>query len=189
MPGANESFRPAPPHCPGKLTALHRWQASRSAAARRSRAGWCRRRRAGCLSRQSTAQRQCCHGMRQKACTRISPVDASAAYLKHLRAAWDQEHPDDPFDRTGSTGHRARIVRCRRPRTDRKAPKPRRVTAMSPCWKSRRRLSTPGSSGIRTGGNGRQRRPGSGRRYRRRHYRFHSDRCHRTRRTNCSSSA
>jgi hypothetical protein len=30
---------------------------------------------------------------------RISPVDASAEYLKHLRCAWDQEHPDDPFDR------------------------------------------------------------------------------------------
>ena len=29
----------------------------------------------------------------------ISPVDASAEYLKHLRAAWDQEHPGDPFDR------------------------------------------------------------------------------------------
>jgi hypothetical protein len=29
---------------------------------------------------------------------RISPVDASAAYLKHLRAAWDAEHPDAPFD-------------------------------------------------------------------------------------------
>lgn len=28
----------------------------------------------------------------------ISPVDASAEYLKHLRAAWDQEHPDAPFD-------------------------------------------------------------------------------------------
>lgn len=28
----------------------------------------------------------------------ISPVDASAEYLRHLRAAWDQEHPDDPFD-------------------------------------------------------------------------------------------
>ncbi len=30
--------------------------------------------------------------------TRISPVDASAEYLKHLRAAWDHEHPDAPFD-------------------------------------------------------------------------------------------
>ncbi len=29
---------------------------------------------------------------------RISPVDASGEYLKHLRAAWDQEHPEDPFD-------------------------------------------------------------------------------------------
>ncbi len=29
---------------------------------------------------------------------RISPVDASAEYLKHLRAAWDRAHPEDPFD-------------------------------------------------------------------------------------------
>ncbi|MDQ1469911.1 MAG: hypothetical protein QOJ99_1391 [Bryobacterales bacterium] len=29
---------------------------------------------------------------------RISPVDASAEYLGHLRAAWNQEHPDAPFD-------------------------------------------------------------------------------------------
>ena len=29
---------------------------------------------------------------------RISPVDASAEYLKHLRAAWDEEHPDAPFE-------------------------------------------------------------------------------------------
>jgi molecular chaperone DnaK (HSP70) len=29
---------------------------------------------------------------------RVSPVDASAEYLKHLRAAWDFEHPDAPFD-------------------------------------------------------------------------------------------
>ena len=28
---------------------------------------------------------------------RISPVDASAEYLKHLRAAWDDAHPDAPF--------------------------------------------------------------------------------------------
>ncbi len=28
---------------------------------------------------------------------RISPVDASAEYLKHLRAAWDHEHPTAPF--------------------------------------------------------------------------------------------
>ncbi len=30
--------------------------------------------------------------------THISPVDVSAEYLKHLRSAWDEEHPDDPFD-------------------------------------------------------------------------------------------
>ena len=30
---------------------------------------------------------------------RISPVEASAQYLKHLRAAWDAEHPDTPFDK------------------------------------------------------------------------------------------
>ena len=29
--------------------------------------------------------------------TRISPVDASAAYLRHLRMAWEHEHPDAPF--------------------------------------------------------------------------------------------
>jgi hypothetical protein len=28
----------------------------------------------------------------------ISPVDASAEYLGHLRAAWNQQHPDAPFD-------------------------------------------------------------------------------------------
>ncbi len=29
--------------------------------------------------------------------TKISPVDASAAYLRHLRQAWEHEHPDQPF--------------------------------------------------------------------------------------------
>ncbi len=29
--------------------------------------------------------------------TRVSPVDASRAYLAHLRAAWDHHHPDTPF--------------------------------------------------------------------------------------------
>lgn len=29
---------------------------------------------------------------------RVSPVDASAAYLRHLRNAWNEEHPDAPFD-------------------------------------------------------------------------------------------
>jgi len=30
---------------------------------------------------------------------RISPLDASAEYLRHLRAAWDHEHPEAPFDK------------------------------------------------------------------------------------------
>jgi len=34
-----------------------------------------------------------------EAVARISPVDASGEYLKHLRAAWDAEYPDAPFDR------------------------------------------------------------------------------------------
>jgi len=29
---------------------------------------------------------------------RVSPVNASARYLAHLRAAWDDSHPDDPAD-------------------------------------------------------------------------------------------
>jgi molecular chaperone DnaK (HSP70) len=30
--------------------------------------------------------------------TRVSPVDASSEYLRHLRDAWNHEHPDAPFD-------------------------------------------------------------------------------------------
>ncbi len=30
---------------------------------------------------------------------RISPVDAAAEYLKHLKAAWDAEHPEAPFNK------------------------------------------------------------------------------------------
>ena len=29
---------------------------------------------------------------------RLSPVDASARYLGHIRAAWNDEHPDDPLE-------------------------------------------------------------------------------------------
>jgi len=29
---------------------------------------------------------------------KISPVETATEYLKHLRAAWDHEHPDAPFD-------------------------------------------------------------------------------------------
>jgi hypothetical protein len=30
--------------------------------------------------------------------TRVSPLDASTRYLQHLRRAWDNAHPDAPFD-------------------------------------------------------------------------------------------
>src|SRR5678816_1052635 len=29
---------------------------------------------------------------------KVSPVNASARYLAHLRAAWDDAHPDDPIE-------------------------------------------------------------------------------------------
>lgn len=29
---------------------------------------------------------------------KVSPVEASRQYLQHLRNAWDQKHPDDPFE-------------------------------------------------------------------------------------------
>ncbi len=35
---------------------------------------------------------------RRRNSSRVSPVEASTEYLKHLRAAWNVTHPDDPFD-------------------------------------------------------------------------------------------
>ena len=84
---------------------------------------------------------------------RISPVEASAEYLKHLRAAWDLAHPDDPFDQqevlvtvpasfdavarelTGKAAEAAGFAR-------------------SQCSKSRRRPFMRGWSGTRTGARG-----------------------------------
>jgi hypothetical protein len=34
---------------------------------------------------------------------RVSPLDASTRYLNHLRQAWDQAHPQDPFDQQDVT--------------------------------------------------------------------------------------
>jgi len=34
---------------------------------------------------------------------RISPLEASTRYLSHLRQAWDQAHPEDPFDQQDVT--------------------------------------------------------------------------------------
>ncbi len=35
--------------------------------------------------------------------TRVSPLEASTRYLAHLRQAWDQAHPDAPFDQQDVT--------------------------------------------------------------------------------------
>ena len=35
--------------------------------------------------------------------TRVSPLDASTRYLAHLRQAWDQAHPEAPFDQQDVT--------------------------------------------------------------------------------------
>ena len=56
---------------------------------------------------------------------RVSPVDASARYLAHLRAAWDDAHPDAPADRAGRAAHRAGVVRRGRARADRASPRAR----------------------------------------------------------------
>ena len=34
---------------------------------------------------------------------RVSPLEASTRYLRHLRQAWDQAHPQDPFDQQDVT--------------------------------------------------------------------------------------
>ena len=70
----------------------------RSAAERRFRADSFRRPRAGYLIPPWIAPPPCSPGKRLRGVPRISPVDASAEYLKHLRAAWDQEHLEDPID-------------------------------------------------------------------------------------------
>ena len=47
---------------------------------------------------------------------KISPVDASASYLAHVRAAWDAAHPDAPLAAAGGRAHRAGLVRRGRAR-------------------------------------------------------------------------
>ena len=63
------------------------------------------RRSRGCAIRRSIAPRRCCRSGAQRELDeemeggeRVSPVDASARYLAHLRAAWDDAHPDEPAD-------------------------------------------------------------------------------------------
>ncbi len=111
--------------------------------------------------------------------THISPVDASAEYLKHLRSAWDEEHPDDPFDRAGSPRHRSRILRRSRPRSHRQGRRSRRVPQSHHAGRTAGRVLRVDRAASRLAADRQQRRSGAGCRYRRRHHRFHSDRGHR----------
>ena len=58
---------------------------------------------------------------------RISPVDASAEYLKHLRSAWDHEHPDAPFAEQEVLVTVPASFDADRARTDRESRRGRRI--------------------------------------------------------------
>ena len=45
-----------------------------------------------CLGRRRPERSRSCRGTRPTTCAKLSPVDAAAAYLRHLRAAWDAAH-------------------------------------------------------------------------------------------------
>ena len=64
---------------------------------------------------------------------RVSPVEASARYLEHLRAAWDQRTPGRAAGRAGGAPDRAGVVRRGGARADRdrRAPgRPRRTLTL-----------------------------------------------------------
>ena len=44
----------------------------------------------------------------------ISPVDASAMYLRHVRLAWDEAFPGEPLGGAGRHSHGSRVVRSSR---------------------------------------------------------------------------
>ena len=78
---------------------------------------------------------------------RLSPVEASARVLAHVRAAWDHRHRDDPeapLGRSGRHRHRPRLVRRGRARADGRGRRPAPAWVRWCCWKSRRPPSTPG---------------------------------------------
>ena len=81
---------------------------------------------------------------------RVSPLEASARYLRHLREAWDhafagKEDAGSALAAAGRHHHRARLVRRRRARPHARGRAGRRASRTSPCSRSRRRRSTPGS--------------------------------------------
>ena len=79
----------------------------------------------------------------------VSPVEASAAYLDHLRDAWNhagrRQDGRRPARAPGRVPDRPRLVRRRRPRADRRGRPRGRARSRSRCSRSRRPRSTPGS--------------------------------------------
>ena len=146
--------RRQPRPCPGTRSA--RTPSSASSPARtapKCRCGWSPRPRAGCATPGVDRRARSCPGRRRPRCTRVSPLEASARYLRHLREAWDHQFKDAAARRAGGRPHRARVVRRRRARADARRPRSRPACRTSPCSRNRRPRSTPGSkpwaSGLR----------------------------------------
>ena len=76
---------------------------------------------------------------------KLSPVDASARYLGHIREAWNHSHPRRTARSTGHRAHRAGLVRRSRTGADGVRGRGGRPASASGCWRNRRRRSTPGS--------------------------------------------
>ena len=127
--------------------------------------------------RRSIASRRSCRGARPTTSAKISPVEASASYLAHVRAAWNQRFPDAPLEHQdvvltvpasfdegarALTVEAARMAGCRR----------------CACSKNRRPRSTTGCSTIAStlASELRAHASRAGLRRRRRHHRPHADR-------------
>ena len=79
---------------------------------------------------------------------RISPVEASTRYLRHLVEAWNhddgQRSAGRPPGEAGRRPHGAGVVRRHGPHPDRRGGAARRGWKTSRCWRSRRPRSTAG---------------------------------------------
>ena len=81
---------------------------------------------------------------------KLSPVEASAAYLAYLREAWDHAFARDDAGKLALSAarrrHRARVLRRRRAGPDAQGGRAGRLSARAcGCWKNPRRRFTPGS--------------------------------------------
>ena len=77
--------------------------------------------------------------------SRVSPLDASVRYLEHLRAAWDQAHPEAPFGEQDVTVTMPASFDPAARELTLEAAKAAGYPLRRPCSKSRRRRSTAGS--------------------------------------------